>query len=200
MKSKKRRAMGAAIFVLCLAICMIFELMQIRESNERSFENQLNNPEVLFNGVFTMVSNWSDAESFLQGDEICVSISNESVNYDEKDLIFANHGKGRLENFSSYHVKYSDATKNGENSAFKTTWYLCRYDGGRSVILLDKNNEEAGRISFTTGEADWLNRRERNYHWIVDGETTPIYKRTNTTYNTGTPYLKSKYYSGVFDF
>lgn len=67
-----------------------------------------------------------------------------------------------------------------------------------SILLLNENNEELGRITFVPGKENWLGKREVNYYLITKDKKTRIYKRLGSAYNAGTAYLKSKYYTGVY--
>lgn len=125
---------------------------------------------------------------------MCISLAAENIGYDKKNLQFSDGEK-----FNSYYIKASgDVSFNKETGQEETTWYLCDYDGVNSVVLLDENNDEAGRITYVPKEANWLGKRGVDYYWLHDGEVTQIYKRSDMTYNAGQAYLESRYYTGAF--
>ena len=87
MTDKKSKTTGAIIFILVLAIGLMSLLIHIRDDNAESFDQQIKNPEGLFNGTFTDVRDWKNELKLIKGDDICVSVSNQNLNYDEKNLI-----------------------------------------------------------------------------------------------------------------
>ncbi len=198
MENRKKIAIGAVVVVLCLVVYLVFLLVHIREDNAKALDEKLRRPAVLFHGVFNTAKDLSDQTNATPGHDICIFFSNENQSYDEKHLTFANEKKGTSENFNYYYINRPYDSQYDEATGFRTTMYLCKYDGKGSLILLDGNNEEAGRITVTAGEADFLGRRDLSYTWIWDGKETPIYKRGNTPYGQGTKYLQSKYYSRKF--
>lgn len=198
MKSRKKIAIGVMIIVLCLIVYLIFLLIHIREDNEKAMEAKLNNPQILFHGIFNTAKDLTDQTSIGSGEEICVFFNNENLNYDEKSLTFANYRKGTSESFNYYYINRPYDNQYDEAAGLKTTMFLCKYDDKGNLILLDGNNGEASRISVTAGKEDWLGRRELSYCWIRDGKKTPIYKRGDAPYSQDTKFLRSKYYSGRF--
>lgn len=199
MTDKKSKTTGVIIFVLVLAIGLMSLLIHIRDDNAESFDQQIKNPEGLFNGTFTDVRDWKNELKLIKGDDICVSVSNQNLNYDEKNLIFANTEKHIYENFNCYFIRHPEDTMYDEKTGkLETTWYLCKYDGVGSILLLNESNEELGRITFVPGKENWLGKRELNYCLITKDKKTRIYKRADLACNAGTAYLKSKYYTGVY--
>lgn len=197
--NKKRRVLGIIIFILVLTMGLMLLLIYTRADNAKAFDAQIKNPEGLFNGTFTDVHDWKDEGKLIKGDDICVSVSNKNVSYDEKNLIFTDTEKHIYENFNCYFIRHPEDTMYDEKTGkLETTWYLCKYDGVGSILLLDENNEELGQITFVPGKENWLGKRELNYYLITKDKKTRIYKRMDSAYNAGTAYLKSKYYTGVY--
>lgn len=196
MKSRKKTVISAIIVVLCFIVALVFLLIRIRGDNEKALDEKLHRPAVLFHGVFNTAKDLkADGTS---GHDICIFFRNENLDYDEKNLIFANEKKGTFEGFNYYYINLPYDSQYDEATGFRTTMFLCKYDGKGSLILLDGNNEEAGRITVTAGEADFFGKRPLSYTWIRDGKKSPIYRRGDTPYGQGTSYLRSKYYSGKF--
>lgn len=196
MKSKKKIVIITGIVIVCITIVAILYVMSIRSANEKAFESKLHDPEVLFHGIFNTSKDGETDKSPSQSDDICVYFSNDNINFDEKNLVFGDDKKGTIDGFNYYHMYQEDAGADGDADESKTICYLCRYNDKDGVILLDENNEETGRISFTSGEQDWLGRRDIHYSWISGGKTTPLYKLSDVPYSIGNSYLKSKYYTG----
>ena len=177
----------------------MFLLIHTRADNAKSFDRQLKNPHALFNGIFTDVRDWKDEWKLIKGDDICVSVSNKNLDYDEKNLVFSDIEKNIEESFNCYFIRHiEDPMYDEKTEELETTWYLCKSDGVNSILLLDENNEQLGRITFVPGREDWLGRREINYYLIMKGKRTRVYKRADAPYNAGTAYLKSKYYTGLY--
>lgn len=196
MKSRKKTVISAIIVVLCFIVALVFLLIRIRGDNEKALDEKLHRPAVLFHGVFNTAKDLkADGTS---GHDICIFFRNENLDYDEKNLIFANEKKGTFEGFNYYYINLPYDSQYDEATGFRTTMFLCKYDGKGSLILLDGNNEEAGRITVTAGEADFFGKRPLSYTWIWDGRKTSVYKKGATPYSQGTMYLRSKYYSGKF--
>ncbi|MFQ7736114.1 MAG: hypothetical protein ACLRJC_00835 [Emergencia timonensis] len=196
MKSRKKTVISAIIVVLCFIVALVFLLIRIRGDNEKALDEKLRRPAVLFHGVFNTAKDLkADGTS---GHDICVFFSNENLDYDEKNLTFANEKKGTFEGFNYYYINRPYSSQYDEESGTKTTMYLCWYDGKGSLILLDGSNGEAGRITVTAGKADFFGKRPLSYTWIRDGKKTPVYKKGAAPYSQGTSYLQSRYYSGKF--
>lgn len=196
MKSRKKTVISAIIVVLCFIVALVFLLIRIRGDNEKALDEKLHRPAVLFHGVFNTAKDLkADGTS---GHDICIFFRNENLDYDEKNLIFANEKKGTFEGFNYYYINLPYDSQYDEATGFRTTMFLCKYDGRGSLILLDGNNEEAGRITVTAGEADFFGKRPLSYTWIRDGRKTSVYKKGAAPYSQGTMYLRSKYYSGKF--
>lgn len=199
MKNIRKVVLGTTVLFLCLTICLMFILLHVKNSNEESFDKLLSNPEKLFHGVFNTSSNDKETAGVLRGDDISVSFINDNIHYDEKNLIFAKNENGRSKRFTYYFIRHPEDTMyNKATRKLETIWYLCKFDDVNSIILLDENNEEIGRISFIIGKEDWLGKRKLKYYLVMNGKSTPIYKRESAPYGAGTFYLKSKYYSGKF--
>lgn len=200
MNSKKKIALVSTISILIILVCALIALLHIRASNAEAFDRQLDNPEELFQGIFNTGTGENDPVAILNGEEICIFFDNDNLNYDEKALTFSNNEKGEGESFNCYCIK--PAGKNpGENDdpeKLETVYYLCKYDGVNSIILLNEENRECGRISFTVDKENWLGKRALNYYWVENDTVTFMYKRGNVPYRAGTSYLKSKYYTGTF--
>ena len=153
MKNRKKTVISAIIVVLCFIVALVFLLIRIRGDNEKALDEKLRRPAVLFHGVFNTAKDLkADGTS---GHDICVFFSNENLDYDEKNLTFANEKKGTFEGFNYYYINRPYSSQYDEGSGTKTTMYLCRYDGKGSLILLDGSNGEAGRITVTAGKADF---------------------------------------------
>lgn len=196
MKSRKKTVISAIIVVLCFIVALVFLLIRIRGDNEKALDEKLHRPAVLFHGVFNTAKDLkADGTS---GHDICIFFRNENLDYDEKNLIFANEKKGTFEGFNYYYINLPYDSQYDEATGFRTTMFLCKYDGKGSLILLDGNNEEAGRITVTAGAADFFGKRPLSYTWIRDGRKTSVYKKGAAPYSQGTSYLQSRYYSGKF--
>lgn len=199
MKSKKEKVLSLITCIFLLIICLLFLLIHMRAVNAKAFNRQIKNPERIFNGIFTDVRDWKNGLKLMKGDDICVSVNNQNKDYDEKNLIFTNTEKHIDENFNCYFIRRAEDTMYAEKTGnLETIWYLCKYDGVNSILLLNENNEEKGRITFIPGKESWLGKRELNYFLIIKGEKMQIYKRADAPYSAGTSYLKSKYYTGVY--
>lgn len=184
---------------LILIAGLAIGILTIRNSNERKLEETLSHPEEVFHGTYSTNKVVGPLNDAANGTELCVYFANDRPDYDEKNLVFADEKKGTGQGFNTYYIKpgrddfYDEKTKEQ-----KTTWFLCKYDGVNSILLLDKNNNLAGRIAVMPGEADWLGRVELNYYWIKEEKVVQIFKREEYPYSGGTSYLESKYYSGKF--
>ncbi len=186
------------IALICITIltqvCLFGSLLYCISSNEKSFNEEIRDVEKLFHGSYTTESGFDGWVNPPGGYNMCISLAAENIGYDKKNLQFSDGEK-----FNSYYIKASgDVSFNKETGQEETTWYLCDYDGVNSVVLLDENNDEAGRITYVPKEANWLGKRGVDYYWLHDGEVTQIYKRSDMTYNAGQAYLESRYYTGAF--
>lgn len=185
------------VMLLCAVICIVSAVIHIRNANAKSIEEQLQNPEGLFNGTFDIDANSTVIHG--EGDtEIHIRFSNENIGYDEKHLVFQNEALSVPEKFNYYYIKYPGEHFYEEGSEeLRTIWHLCRYEQNNSLRLLNEKNKVIGRISVRLGEENWLGKRAIKYYWCSKGKVVRIYKCAEQSYGVGTQYLQSKYYSGI---
>lgn len=189
--------------VLMLLFCLTLGIFAVRDYNAKTLDMLLSSPEDIFNGTFNTSKNIDDPASIDSGIDICVSFSNANIGFDEKHLHFGDildEDKRTQENFNYYFIRYPypDTLINRETGELETVWYLCKFDGVNSLILLNENNDEIGRISYNLDIQNWTGNRNLKYYWISEDNITPIFKRAETTYSAGVSYLKSKYLSEAF--
>ncbi|MGN0722209.1 MAG: hypothetical protein ACI4LZ_09645 [Anaerovoracaceae bacterium] len=189
--------------VLMLLFCLTLGIFAVRDYNAKALDMLLSSPEDIFNGTFNTSKNIDDPASIASGIDICVSFSNANIGFDEKHLYFGDildEDKRTQENFNYYFIRYPypDTLINKETGELETVWYLCKFDGVNSLILLNENNDEIGRISYNLDIQNWTGNRNLKYYWISEDNITPIFKRAETTYSAGVSYLKSKYLSEAF--
>ena len=194
-------SMKKVLFIVFALLCSLtLGMFVVHDYNARALDKLLSSPEEIFNGIFHTSNNINDAASIASGVDICVSFSNTNIGFDEKNLNFGNEDKGTQENFNCYFIRhpYPDTLINNETGELETVWYLCKFDGVNSLILLNENNDEIGRISYNLDIQNWTGNRDLKYYWILEDKVTPIFKRADTPYSAGVSYLKSKYLSGAF--
>ena len=189
------------LFIVFALLCSLtLGMFVVHDYNARELDKLLGNPEEIFNGIFNTSKNINDVAAIASGIDICVSFSNTNIDFDEKNLNFGNKDKGTQENFNCYFIRYPypDSLINNETGELETVWYLCKLDSVNSIILLNENNVDVGRISYNLDIQNWTGNRDLKYYWICEDKITPIFKRADTPYSAGVSYLKSKYLSGAF--
>lgn len=194
MKKYQKAFIRFMLILLCAGAVFLYFTVE----NGKALDARVNDPGGLFHGAYTTESGFTEQINPLQGYNLCVSLSAENIGYDPRHLKFGDKDDA-AENFNSYYIRRAKDVSFNEEGQEETTWHLCDYDGINSVILLDEDNEEIGRITYEITAENWLGKRSVNYYWIHDGKATQIYRRADMTYNGGQAYLKSRYYTGKFD-
>lgn len=195
----KKKYSKLTYVIIAVVFCLLAGSIYYTVSNGKAFDTEINDIEKIFHGSFTSEKGYEDCINPLSGYNICISLSEENIGYDEKNLTFSDAERGDWKNFNCYYIRTPGEKEFNEDGQLETTWYLCDYDGVNSVVLLDEKNEEIGRITYKPAPESWTGRRDLNYYWIHDGEATQIYKRSEQTYQAGKGYLKSRHYTGVFE-
>lgn len=194
MKKSKGILCRAVAVVIVIAVVASVLVTQLRKSNAEMLSEKLSDPSAIFNGSYDVNENTVSVQNGHGDTEIVVSFTHENAVVDEKNITADN---ATISDLNVYYIKGPlDEHINEETNEQETIWYLYRYDGKNSLLLLDENNEEIGKLTYSIGEKDFFGKAEVQYTWESKEGTVPVYKASGAYINFGAAYLRSKYYSG----